>query len=602
VLSLKLFGPWSFVTLSIAFAGTISCGPKPPANVAASTGHVAPPQLVPLQPRAGASASPLIGAMQAELARATAAFAAHPETPVHYLAYQIEEIEQRSIVASFGALVGSYQHRQRYLDVNLRAGDPKLDSTHPLRDDGMFAMFRGFARPIAVPLTDDLAAVRTAIWSETESRYRNAAERLAKVQSERMVKVSEEDPSDDFSREPAVTYLEQEASPLQLDVATWQAQLRSYSAQFRAHPQILESDVELHTVSTTRYFVSSEHTTLQTARTHVRLSISASAMADDGMELERYESFDATHENGLSDSTVINRAIQQVAADLLALRNAPIAEPWSGPAILEGRAAAVFFHEIFGHRIEGHRQKSENEGQTFARKIGQRVMPKFISVFDDPTIARLNDIELNGSYLFDDEGVPAQRANLVDQGILRNFLMSRSPTRGFTRSNGHGRREIGESVVARQGNLVVQPSEQVPVAELKQKLLAEIVRQKKPYGLRFHDISGGYTNTEREGPQTFKVLPLVVYRVYPDGREELVRGVDIEGTPLTVLSKILAAGDDFEVFNGTCGAESGWVPVAAASPSLLVEQIEVARREKGQTPPPILPAPALTPATPGSSP
>jgi predicted Zn-dependent protease len=229
-------------------------------------------------------------------------------------------------------------------------------------------------------------------------------------------------------------------------------------------------------------------------------------------------------------------------------------------------------------------------------------MPKFISVFDDPTIARLNDIELNGSYLFDDEGVPAQRANLVDQGILRNFLMSRSPTRGFTRSNGHGRREIGESVVARQGNLVVQPSEQVPVAELKQKLLAEIVRQKKPYGLRFHDISGGYTNTEREGPQTFKVLPLVVYRVYPDGREELVRGVDIEGTPLTVLSKILAAGDDFEVFNGTCGAESGWVPVAAASPSLLVEQIEVARREKGQTPPPILPAPALTPATPGSSP
>lgn len=590
-------------TLIVLALTTASCGPKPPQQGVKSESALQGRslQLVPLVSQSGAPPSPLLGAMQAELTRATAAFAAHPDTPIHYLAYQIEDTHVHAITASFGALVGSYQNRERNLDVNLRAGNPKLDSTHSLRDDGMFAMFRGYAQPIALPVEDDLGAVRVRIWNETETSYRNATERLSKVRSERLVKAAEEDASDDFSKEQPTTYLEAPAA-LTLDVSAWEQQLRALSGLFRDYPAIHESEVALQSVATTRYFVSSETTTLQTARTHVRLSISASTVAADGMRLSRYESFDSSQPAGLPDGSVVNRAIQQIATDLLALRNAPIAEPWSGPAILEGRAAAVFFHEIFGHRIEGHRQKIEGEGQTFARKIGHRVMPSFISVFDDPTIERLNGVPLNGSYRFDDEGVSAQRANLVDQGILRGFLMSRSPTRGFTQSNGHGRREIGESVVARQGNLVVQPSQQVSVADLKQKLLAEIARQKKPYGLRFRDISGGYTNTERDGPQTFKVLPLVVYRVYPDGREELVRGVDLEGTPLTVLSKILAAGDDFDVFNGTCGAESGWVPVAAASPSLLVEQIEVARREREQARPPILPAPPTATTTVRSQP
>lgn len=218
-------------------------------------------------------------------------------------------------------------------------------------------------------------------------------------------------------------------------------------------------------------------------------------------------------------------------------------------------------------------------------------MPAFMRVYDDPTLRRVEGIELNGHYLFDDEGVPAQRADLVVDGVLRTFLMSRSPTRGITRSNGHGRREMGRPIVARQGNLIVDPSVRVPVPELKSRLLAEVRRQRAPYGLRFREVEGGYTTTDRDSPQAFKVLPVVVYRVYPDGREELVRGVDLEGTPLTSLSTILAAGDDFEVFNGHCGAESGWVPVSAASPSLLVEKIEVTRKPKDQGRPPILPPP-----------
>jgi len=174
------------------------------------------------------------------------------------------------------------------------------------------------------------------------------------------------------------------------------------------------------------------------------------------------------------------------------------------------------------------------------------------------------------------------------------FLLSRSPTRGFRQSNGHGRRQEGRGVVSRQGNLVVEPKVSVPIAELRRRLREEAKRQGKLYGLLFRDISGGFTNTARGGPQAFKVLPILVYRVWVDGRpDELVRGADLVGTPLAALSRIIAASDDYQTFNGYCGAESGFVPVSATSPSLLVEQIEIERRDKGNDKPPVLPAPPL---------
>jgi predicted Zn-dependent protease len=280
--------------------------------------------------------------------------------------------------------------------------------------------------------------------------------------------------------------------------------------------------------------------------------------------------------------------------DLEALRVAPLADPFIGPAILEGRAAGVFFHEIFGHRVEGHRQKSEDEGQTFAKKIGEPIMPSFISVYDDPRLTRVGTQDVIGHYRFDDEGTPASKAVLVDHGVLKGFLLSRSPVRGFPRSNGHGRRQEGRAVVARQGNLVVSASYAITVPQLRQRLRDEAKRQGRAYGLLFRDISGGFTNTTRSGPQAFKVLPILVYRIYTDGRpDELVRGADLVGTPLTALTKILAAANDDATFNGYCGAESGYVPVSATSPSLLVEQIEVERKDKGNDKPPVLPAPTV---------
>jgi TldD protein len=229
-------------------------------------------------------------------------------------------------------------------------------------------------------------------------------------------------------------------------------------------------------------------------------------------------------------------------------------------------------------------------------------MPAFINVYDDPTLTRIEGVELNGFYRFDDEGVPASRAVLVDGGVLKGFLLGRSPTRGFNASNGHGRRQEGRAVVSRQGNLVVQPSSTVSLTALRERLRTEARRQGKAYGLLFKDISGGFTNTTRGGPQAFKVLPIVVYRVYTDGRrDELVRGADLVGTPLASLTKILGAANDYQTFNGMCGAESGYVPVSATSPSLLVEQIEVERKDKGNNKPPVLPAPSIGKRPPGAA-
>jgi predicted Zn-dependent protease len=261
---------------------------------------------------------------------------------------------------------------------------------------------------------------------------------------------------------------------------------------------------------------------------------------------------------------------------------------------LSGRAAAVFFHEVLGHRLEGHRQRDEDEGQTFTKKIDQQVLPRFLSVADDPTIHELNGIKLAGSYDFDNEGSTAERVEIIRNGVLQNFLMSRMPIKGFSHSNGHGRNQPGFMPTGRQGNLIVSSTQTVPESQLRQKLIEEVKKQGKPYGLYFQDIQGGFTLTTRSLPQAFQVLPVIVYRVYADGRpDEMVRGVDIVGTPLAALTRIITTGDKLHVFNGVCGAESGNVPVSAAAPAMLFSEMEVQKQAHSHERPPILPPPGF---------
>lgn len=534
-------------------------------------------------------ADPLIDVLSAELEYSMSRLVADDGTKPYYIAYTVYDDASAQVSASLGALAGRQQDRRRSLNIDLRVGDYTLDNTHQLRESGP-SHVRGSGN-IPIALTNDADAIRQTLWYHTDQEFKDAARRLAQIKTNLVVKVEEEDKSDDFTKEPPSVHVSEGAS-LAFDTDAWAQRVRRISAIARNHPLIYSSSVSATGQAVTRTMVTNEGTRLKTPSSRYRVVVQAATVAEDGMYLTQSFDFNAADSSDLPDDGEIEAALLQTIEQVLALRKAPIVEPYTGPAILLNRASGVFFHEIFGHRIEGHRQKDVLEGQTFAKKIGEAVLPKFISVIDDPTAAREGEVDLRGHYLYDDEGVRASKVTLVDEGILKTFLLSRSPVEGFTRSNGHGRRQPGAACVSRQGNLIVRSAKTVSFEELRAKLIEECERQGKPYGLLFEDISGGFTTTGRQGPQSFKVEPLVVYRVYADGRaDELVRGVDIVGTPLSSFEKIICTGDDYGVFNGSCGAESGWVPVSAVSPSILVSAIEIEKRARAQTRPPLLDPP-----------
>ena len=539
------------------------------------------------------SKSVVMTALQEELQRAQKLLKQKGDPPPYLIAYQVTDLQQVAITAQYGALQNNDTGRVRLLDVDVRVGDYQLDNTHRASGGGGYSGGGG-AMPISSE--DDLDAIKSSIWMVTDQKYKSAQERLIQIKANQAVKVEEEDKSADLSRETPQVAVTATPSLGKVDPMAWEKNLKTWSALFNKYPEILSSNVSFNADATTKYLVNSEGTAIQHGNTRARLAIYARTKAEDGMELYRYETFDAFTPDKLPGHEAVVAAIERMAKDLLDLRKAPVIEPFTGPAILSGRASGVFFHEIFGHRIEGHRQKEEDSGQTFTKQVNKPILPDFISVYDDPTLKVLANTDLNGYYQFDDEGVKAQRVPIVENGILKNFLMSRSPIKGFPMSNGHGRKQPGMRAVGRQGNLVVQVSKTVPEAKLRELLIAECKKQDKPYGLIFKDISGGFTTTGRSAPQAFQVTPVMVYRVYADGRpDELVRGVDLIGTPLTSFSKIVAASDTTEVFNGVCGAESGWVPVSAVSPSILTTQIEVQKKPKSNERLPILPPPSQEP-------
>jgi predicted Zn-dependent protease len=543
----------------------------------------------PLLKAQNAKPSPVLATLKAELDRSLQTLKSQP-VPPYFLSYEITDDQVVEVNASFGELTSSVRSRSRQLDIDLRVGDFRLDNTHLIATG--FPEFNFLERFgfIQVPLEDGPEALRSIIWYNTDRKYKAAVEQYTKVKTAVQVAVSPEDKSDDFSREPAATYLE-EPYLLTVEPKVWEEKVRKYTAPFARYGNLYEAQAYFNADIETRWYVNSDGSEIQVSQPFYRLFISALSKADDGMELPRYESYFAFTPQGLPDDATVLKGVEGIIHDLEALRSAPIVDPYTGPAILSGRASGVFFHEIFGHRVEGHRQKSEEEGQTFKKKVGQPVLAANFSVYSDPTLRRLGDSDLVGAYTYDNEGVKARRVVVVDHGILKNFLMSRSPIEGFPHSNGHGRRQQGFAAVARQSNLIVEVSDPVAHAELKRMLIEETKKQNKPFGLYFQDIEGGFTLTGRVIPNAFNVLPIMVYRVYPDGREELVRGVDLIGTPLTTFSKMVAGDNQIATFNGICGAESGGVPVSASSPAVLVSQIEVQKKEKSQERTPILPPP-----------
>jgi TldD protein len=533
----------------------------------------------------------LLDAMTTELHRAFTSLGRSPaggndkQLPPYFLSYSVNDTSSIAIRAQYGAVVDSSANHARVADVQVRLGDPKLDNTH--------GTHRGAAvNTMELPLTDDRVALERTLWAATNTGYGSALDNYLRVKTESQVRAKEEDSSPDFSEEAPQTYLGAAAPPVVVDKAAWEQRVADLSKIFREFPDVYQNAVMLTAQNETDYFASSEGSRIVTPHLSARLVVFAVTRADDGMDLFRAQTFEAETIDGLPAQPELAAAMRELGKSLEALRKAPVTEPFDGPAILSGRASAVFFHEVLGHRLEGQRQRGDEEGQTFTKEVGKDVLPAFLSVADDPTRSKFGDTWLSGTYAYDDEGQKARKVDLIDDGVLKTFLMSRLPIANFATSNGHGRAQTGHVPTGRQGNLIVTSTKTEPEAGLRKQLIEEAKKQGKPYGLYFEDISSGFAVTQRSSPQAFQVIPLVVYRVYVDGRpDELVRGVSIVGTPLAAMKRIMATSDKSEVFNGECGAESGTVPVSAVAPAMLVSEMETQKQAQGTARPPILPIP-----------
>jgi predicted Zn-dependent protease len=574
-----------FLALGTAFAGDKN-GPEKPAAK-------------------GATDSVLMDVMQQELHRAMTTLGAanapaadskaQPQPKPYFISYEVSDAENVSMSAQFGALTDDSSSRRRVADIQIRLGSGEQDNTHGQhRNSALTTM--------PLPLNDDKAALERSLWYGTNRGYGKALDSLLQVKTEQQVRAKEEDSSADFSAEKpeqAVVATDPKyapTAPIFHDKAEWESRLRELSGLFKQFPDIFYNTVGLQASNETDYFVSSEGTRVSSPSHVARLVIVGRTRAADGMDLYRVETFESDELGRLPDQKTLVAKTLAMAKNLEDLRVAPVTEPFDGPAILSGRATAVFFHEVLGHRLEGQRQRGDDEGQTFTKLLNKPIMPSFMSVSDDPTVKTFDGISLSGHYLYDDEGQPARRVDLVKDGVLETFLMSRLPIASVSNSNGHGRSESGHMPTGRQGNLIVSSSKSVSDAELREMLKAEAKKQGKAYGLYFEDISSGFAVTSRRSPQAFSVVPLVVYRVYVDGRpDELVRGVSIVGTPQTALKDIVATGDKPDVFNGICGAESGSIPVSAVAPAMLIRKIETQRQAQGTARPPIVPPPAPAP-------
>ena len=532
----------------------------------------------------------LLDTMESELHRAMDSFGnnatdASQQPKPYFLSYAVSESDSIGMSAQFGAINGSRENHRRIADVQVRIGAAAEDNTHGDHRNSALTT-------IPLPLTNDTEAISRTLWFATNRGYGKALDGYLKVKTEQQVRAKEEDASADFSTEAPAKEILPPSPALVVDTNAWQTRIRDLSGIFKQYPDVFFNNVTLEASTETDYFVSSEGAKVATPSHVARLVIVARTRAADGMDLFRAETFEADEVAHLPDQKTLTNKTVAMAKNLVALREAPVTEPFNGPAILSGRASAVFFHEVLGHRLEGQRQRGDDEGQTFTKLLGKQILPPFLSVSDDPTLAEFNGTPLSGHYSYDDEGQPARRVDLIKDGVLDTFLMSRLPIASFSTSNGHGRAETGHMPTGRQGNLIVTSSKTVSDTELREMLKAEAKKQGKPYGLYFEDISSGFAVTTRRSPQAFQVIPLVVYRVYVDGRpDELVRGVSIVGTPQAALNRILATDNKQDIFNGICGAESGSIPVSAVAPAMLVSEIETQRQAQGTARPPILPPP-----------
>ncbi len=536
---------------------------------------------------------PVLKAMVGELNRSYKKLKKAEKAPLYFLQYEVFDKSSYWVSSNLGAITDESDSASKELTVDARVGSYTLDNSHEVK--GKESRSRGANSKsigsIRIPLNDE-NAIKVKIWELTDKAYKEALDKYLKVAMNKQVTAKEEDKSGDFSLQKKSEVFYQKVAPVQINKAKIKEIIKRLSAKFKKHDFIISSSVGFYSQNINKYIVNSEGSQIVIGNNYISIFLSLGARTKDGMDLSRNKNYNFDNLKDMPSEKQLSDDLDVLIDELEKLTKAKDQEPFTGPAILDNKSAAVFFHEIFGHRIEGHRQKSASEGQTFAKKVGQEIMPSFLSVYDDSSMQYFNGQFLRGYYRYDDEAVKSQRVSLVENGVLKGFLMSRIPIDNFLYSNGHGRRSEGKMAVARQGNLIITSKKETPYSELRKKLIAEIKKSGKPYGLIIKDIAGGFTITQRSLPQSFTILIKYAVKIYPDGRpDEVIRGLNMIGTPLQTFQKIIYTGDDSKVFNGTCGAESGWVPVSAVSPSLLFSEVETEKVKKSNEKPPILKPP-----------
>lgn len=517
------------------------------------------------------------------------------EYPPYYMNFRVVDNHTRTIRSAMGATNTVEEEKQLIFLPQIRIGTPEFDNFRESQNGTPTSRF--MAPPtILLPkdLQNGLEAIKEIMREEVNNRYKYALVSLDRAKASSGVQVENADKSPDFTKAKAEKYFEPalKEEKIALDTKAWQAKLNKYSALLSENKDIIGANSTLTYRIWRKYFVSTEGAEIAENRVYILLSIRGTAMADDGMELPLHNSYFAYSLDELPPEELIIKEIKEMSAKLSELRVAPLVQPYTGPALLSGSASGVFFHEIFGHRIEGQKMKSERDGQTFKNMVGESVLPASISVYMDPTMKKYHGNALNGYYIFDDQGVRGEKVEVVKNGILKDFLMTRTGLDGFPKSNGHARAEFELDPTSRQSNLIVETNAYKTDAELRKLLIEEAKKQDKEYGFFFKSVTGGFTQTGRTGANSFNVTPLEVYKIYVDGRkDELVRGVDMIGTPLSMFSNIVYAGGEFEIFTGTCGASSGNVPVTAISPTILVNKVELQKKAKPTVTPALLPRP-----------
>ena len=554
---------------------------------------------------------PVLRAMHDELDRSRKMDISGLEAP-YFISYGVDEQETFSVSAVLGGIVTRRHEHMREPEVQVRVGDYKFDNTN-------FAG-RGFGGSSydlgRFPLTDDYPVMRRYFWLQTDSAYKDALQRLSRKRAA-IRNLNQSEALHDLAHAEPAHYL-RDFRPLAIDETAWTNRVRELSAIFDNYPDVKTSSVELESSTGGYYMVNTEGTELKIPETVTVLRVLATAQASDGMTMRDAAAFLALDPARMPPDAELTSGVNELAKSVAALAHAPKGEDYTGPVLFEGTAGPQIFAEVLGGNLaltrrplmEGGRGGS-GSGSEFEGRIGSRVLPESFDVVDDPTQKEWRGQPLFGSYDIDREGVEARPLHLVKGGVLQTFLLTRQPVRGFEGSNGRARLpgSYGASY-ASISNLFVSSSETTPAAQMKKKLIDLIQARDKPYGIIVRSMDfpsvASFDEARRliqlaEGSAHPVSAPLLVYKVFPDGHEEPVRGLRFRGFNARSLKDILAAGDDATAFRfmnnaapfALVGGASFTAEACVVAPSILIDDLELHPAEEEQPKLPVVPPPAI---------